>query len=203
MARTTNQNVYKLMTVKLSHKQEVAIRSLFQSKGWKLDIKEETVLPSELSATMSHVSEQAEDEDLESVDIDVDDNLSLLSHGSSDDPHGDDPDGESLQLEEGQCPFCLLMPCIATHQQDWMGPRQPPRPGNNLIRKDRYRRYWKTLSRAGAWNLPLYLAKKQASMAGNERVIISREIMPDCVVELVRQHFPNPIGIPYMGHKWW
>jgi hypothetical protein len=29
-----------------------------------------------------------------------------------------------------------------------------------------------------------------------------RDIMPKCVVTLVRHCFPNPGGFPYMGHMW-
>ena len=28
-----------------------------------------------------------------------------------------------------------------------------------------------------------------------------RERMPNCVIKDVRSRFPNPPGIPYMGHK--
>lgn len=29
-----------------------------------------------------------------------------------------------------------------------------------------------------------------------------RDILPECVVNLVRVWFPNPKNIPYMGHRW-
>ena len=29
-----------------------------------------------------------------------------------------------------------------------------------------------------------------------------RDIMPKCVITLVRHWFPNPGGFPYMGHMW-
>ena len=28
-----------------------------------------------------------------------------------------------------------------------------------------------------------------------------RELMPECVIADVRKRFPNPLQIPYMGHK--
>jgi len=29
-----------------------------------------------------------------------------------------------------------------------------------------------------------------------------KEILPNCILTLVRNLFPNPHGIPYVGHKW-
>ena len=29
-----------------------------------------------------------------------------------------------------------------------------------------------------------------------------RDVMPDCVLKIVRHWYPNPSGKPYMGHKW-
>ena len=34
-------------------------------------------------------------------------------------------------------------------------------------------------------------------------VEVLREIMPDCVLLLVRELYPNPVGVPHLGHKWW
>ena len=33
------------------------------------------------------------------------------------------------------------------------------------------------------------------------RVDGPREIMPLCVIKDVRRRYPNPDGVPYMGHK--
>jgi hypothetical protein len=33
-------------------------------------------------------------------------------------------------------------------------------------------------------------------------VTVAREIMPDCVLSVVRGLYPNPPSQPYMGHKW-
>ena len=34
-------------------------------------------------------------------------------------------------------------------------------------------------------------------------VHVLREIIPECVLNLVRGLYPNPPDTPYLGHKWW
>lgn len=62
------------------------------------------------------------------------------------------------------------------------------------------------MSRRYAWNHPRYQAKKAEHFNRDEEVenIVwtQREIMPECVLSLVRDLYPNPPGRPYMGHKW-
>ena len=58
-----------------------------------------------------------------------------------------------------------------------------------------------------SWRHPAYLQKKSAVMERDrvdESVVeVLREIMPDCALSLVRELYPNPVGVPYLGHKWW
>jgi len=42
--------------------------------------------------------------------------------------------------------------------------------------------------------------KKQNAWSGPAKH--KRDIMPDCVLKLVRGWLPNPPAKPYMGHKW-
>ena len=44
----------------------------------------------------------------------------------------------------------------------------------------------------------MYLARK---VELGDHVDTVRERMPKCVVKDVRWRFPNPAGVPYMGHK--
>ena len=60
----------------------------------------------------------------------------------------------------------------------------------------------------GAWKDERYLQKKaqlQGQHNANEDIegwLPSRhEIMPDCVLQIVRHLYPNPKGVPYMGHR--
>ena len=60
------------------------------------------------------------------------------------------------------------------------------------------------ISRRNAWADGRYIAKKTQQLNQNNEHLVwtSREIMPDCVLTLVRNLFPNPSGRLYMGHKW-
>ena len=59
----------------------------------------------------------------------------------------------------------------------------------------------------GAWRHPLDVRKKETVMCRDHTdgtfVHVLREIMPECVLKLVRGLYPNPPDTPYLGHKWW
>ena len=59
----------------------------------------------------------------------------------------------------------------------------------------------------GAWRHPSYVRKKETAMcrdhiAGTVVHVLS-EIMPECVLKLVRGLYPYPPDTPYLGHRWW
>jgi hypothetical protein len=58
------------------------------------------------------------------------------------------------------------------------------------------------MANIGGWNTAQYIAKKQLHGGGDNVTYHKREIMPQCVLDLCRQKYPNPKGQPYMGHKW-
>ncbi|KAK3108410.1 hypothetical protein FSP39_007411 [Pinctada imbricata] len=71
----------------------------------------------------------------------------------------------------------------------------------------KYKKFWTMMSRRNAWNHPIYLQKKANMLNWNaidsERIVWTlREVMPDCVFNVVRELYPNPPGQLYMGHKW-
>lgn len=113
---------------------------------------------------------------------------------------------EIIDKDERECPFCFLTPCVSIPKQSWLGEKIRPNTRNTGLRKQRYRKFWKLLSTRGAWLDERYQQKKnklyksQDSRQGT--VWTLREVMPDCILSLVRSLFPNPIGMPYMGHKW-
>ena len=109
---------------------------------------------------------------------------------------------ETATSANDNCPYCLNSPCVTITPQSWLGSGHPPRPGNNLIRKKIYRKYWTMLDRRGLWSNPLYLKRKQRLMQEAHVHLTVREIMPECVLEQVRGLYPNPKNIPYMGHFW-
>jgi hypothetical protein len=117
-----------------------------------------------------------------------------------------DPESEpaSPALAEGSCPHCLLVPCVATSQRDarWLGNGLPPHAENAAIRRGLYKRFWNTMANLGGWHTPQYVAKKMHIGGGQGIVYHKREIMPDCVLKLCRDLYPNPKDKEYMGHKW-
>jgi len=108
---------------------------------------------------------------------------------------------EGGETGEHTCPFCFLSPCIIAHPHDWLGDGQRPCQENSGMRRVLYNRYWKCMDNQGAWRLESYLQKK-TRQAPQGSVAHRREIMPECVVKQVRDLYPNPVGQPYMGHKW-
>ena len=69
-----------------------------------------------------------------------------------------------------------------------------------LSERDSTDDFWKCINNSGGWLIPRYLAKKSTIGGGQYAVMHRREIMPDCVLGLIRTLYPNPNGIPYKGH---
>lgn len=105
---------------------------------------------------------------------------------------------DDLQTESA-CPHCFLHPCVASLPAEWLGRGQRAHTANSSIRRVMYGKYWKMIYNLGGWTNELYVAKKLTETHGVHHM---REIMPDCVVVKVRTLYPNPVGIPYLGHKW-
>ena len=63
------------------------------------------------------------------------------------------------------------------------------------------------LENKNVWRKPQYLRTKKAEYMRREEadetfIWMNREIMPDYVIGLVRTLYPNPPGVPYVGHMW-
>ena len=93
----------------------------------------------------------------------------------------------------------IIDKCGGTQQEE-------PHQRNSAIGKEHYKRFWTMLLHRGAWNDDRYLLMKTDAMSRGPRrqkfEWLKRDIMPKCVMNLVRQWFPNVAGIPYMGHMW-
>lgn len=112
-----------------------------------------------------------------------------------------------------ECQYCLCQPCITdeTNRQMWWETEvYQPHKRNSSMRKTHYKKFWTMLLHKGVWNDPRYLVRKEAAAMQDPRRKIApwigptksiRDIMPDCVLQLVRGWLPNPSSIPYMGHK--
>ena len=115
--------------------------------------------------------------------------------------------------DDSECSYCFCRPCVTTYPQRWLRSGKRPKAGNSSTGKIIYKEFWKLIDGYGGWNDDRYLHKKEANLREVEddwNVWISnrrgdrhvREIMPDCVLQTTRDLYPNPKGIPYMGHKW-
>ena len=114
--------------------------------------------------------------------------------------------------DDDECPWCLCKPCItntANRQIWWEIESHLPSVANSRLRKTHYQRFWVMLLHHGAWDKPAYKAKKKTALQNRGIHAWSgpnpkhpRDIMPDCVLTLVRGWLPNLPTQPYMGHKW-
>ena len=88
----------------------------------------------------------------------------------------------------------------------WETENQMPQERNSMLRKSGYKRYWTNLFHRNVWQDPGYLVRKRAALRQDTRrrnyVYHRRDLMPKCVLVLVRSWFPNPPSVPYMGHMW-
>jgi hypothetical protein len=111
--------------------------------------------------------------------------------------------------DSDRCPHCLCKPCITDerHRQLWW-PEQSytPRRKNSGLRKRLYQKFWTMMYHRGIWAEEEYLQRKAVALGfdphHNHYVYHKRDIMPACVIKLVRGWYPNPRDIPYMGHMW-
>lgn len=142
-------------------------------------------------------------------------NENVIEPNGNDENVGDGNDGNAEENEQltsdeetdpDMCGDCLLSPCVTTNRQAWLGNGKRASENNRNLRRIRYRKFWAMLENRNAWRKPRYLRKKAAYMRReevDETVIrMNREIMPECVTGLVRGLYPNPAGVPYIGHMW-
>ena len=100
-------------------------------------------------------------------------------------------------------------PCITDgrNRQMWW-PSEPALPDrrNTSFRKEKYKFFWTMLFHRGVFLDERYRERKLNVLQLDPRFtnVAShrRDILPECVVNLVRVWFPNPKNIPYMGHRW-
>ena len=109
-----------------------------------------------------------------------------------------------------ECPFCFCSPCVTSddnRQSWWLHNSKPANALNSKSRKKCYKSFWTMMYHRRAWLDERYKIKKRIAMGLDPRRnryewIHRRDIMPDCVLKLVRFWYPNPEDIPYMGHTW-
>lgn len=115
----------------------------------------------------------------------------------------------SQDEQADRCPHCLCRPCITSEQFRqlwWPIETVPSSRRNSGLRKALYRKFWTMLYHRGVWADPEYIERKTVALSLDPQhsayVYHRRDIMPKCVVALVRHWYPNPKDVPYMGHMW-
>ena len=174
------------VTLNLTTVQYDAVSQLFQQSQWDL---EEARVPSN------------------SLDISGSEGVDMAADSTSQCPEYSIPPVNGQQ----RCPFCFCCPCItdeSNRQFWWENQNQLPHERNSEKRKKNYKKFWTMMHHRGAWNYPLYLTKKQQALGADPQrrryiyIYHRRDIMPDCVIKLVRTWLPNLASMPYMGHLW-
>ena len=209
----------------ISREQEIAIKELFHSRGWDYapqlsDFSDRNGRDATcvLDGSCDLVSSLSVDCDAVSTapafGFEADSGrptaVSGVSvpavSGAGVDVEGPACQGQSDGFGTQECAvFCS--PCVTDVRQQWFWNGQKAHCRHSGIRKRLYRKYWSMMNTRGAWRHPLYLRKRADMMlrdhVDDSVVKVQRDIMPDCVLQLVRNLYPNPHGIPYLGHKWW
>ena len=179
-------DAHKIICLSLTPEQDQAIAHLFSSKGWivscvsKDDHKKAWIREAEIEDSMCRQTVAA----------------GLAPIPARDDNHGD-----------GECPDCLCRPCC-THndgrQTWWPHHNTLPSQHNRSTRLPIYKRFWTSLLNRGVWKDVRYTQKKQRALEldplRKHYMWHKRDIMPNCVLRLVREWFPNVEGVPYSGH---
>ena len=193
-----NQNIR--ITLNVSEEQMDTINHLFNHYGWNYD---------EISRAYSNGSASS------SAENSKDRNDVACQTAPQNLPLDDNDDNGYQEYnipqspDEEECRFCLCRPCI-TYEQNrqfwWEDNTEAPCRRNSALRKEKYKRFWTMMFHRDAWKVPRYQAEKLRALRADPRhrkyEWHRRDIMPKCVLSHVRQWFPNPAGVPYMGHLW-
>ena len=135
----------------------------------------------------------------------------IEENSQNDVPMDVDPDRFRIPHDDqcDECMYCYCKPCITSEnnrQMWWEDECHPARRINHSLRKESYKKFWTMLFHRGVFLDERYQSIKQAALKRDPRcknmVWHRRDILPKCVLELVRMWFPNPPNMPYMGHMW-
>ena len=112
--------------------------------------------------------------------------------------------------EREECPHCLCRPCITdetNRQMYWPANNAVPNRFSNILRRTMYKNFWTMLYNRDVWRDERYRERKAQALGlrNNRQRFVwmhRRDLMPNCVLTLVRQWYPNLPNEPYMGHLW-
>ncbi|KAJ8304401.1 hypothetical protein KUTeg_017984 [Tegillarca granosa] len=97
-----------------------------------------------------------------------------------------------------------LMNALIASVDHWENGQRGAHANNSSLRKELCKRFW--TNHKNVWKDPRYLGRKQQAMARDlgirNFVNHRRDLIPKCVIILVRNWLPNPSDKPYFGHMW-
>ena len=174
--------------IQLNCEQLEAVQALFAEKNWDLNILENCATNG-LSV------------DCDSSIVNENEESFIVDHQST-----------AFKIEmntmEEKCLYCFCSPCV-THESNkqlwWESCSLAAKRYNRSYRKAAYRKFWTMMYHRDIWNTEEYQQKKARCLEANlgeQLAFHRRDIMPECVVKLVRNWYPNPKSVPYMGHRW-
>ena len=177
-----------VLSILVTEEQKETIQALFNHNNW--DFIETNKTP-EAEQSVSGASSNGE---------------SVQGHADNIQPAETFQESDLSDSDNDTCEHCFCSPCVTVNEQSWLGNGRAPHTKNKKSRKIRYKKFWSMLDRRNAWRNKRYLKKKETLMKMHnleaDVVRIQREIMPECVLDLVRSRYPNPAGEPYSGHCW-
>ncbi|CAC5411390.1 unnamed protein product [Mytilus coruscus] len=188
-----NQNHQNILSLAVTEEQKLAIQAFFSHNDWDCN-----------EIASSSTSSNLPLEDNTENNVIATDEIEHPGQSGSDQQSA--AAGHDIN-DEDMCQDCFCSPCVTQNRQSWLGVGQRAHVRNSGIRKLKYKLFWRMMQDRGAWSSPQYLRKK-CRLLNRDRVdetvvIVRREVIPDCVLNLVRELYPNPKSKPYMGHRWY
>ena len=115
--------------------------------------------------------------------------------------------------EADTCNQCLCAPCVldeSNRQSWWPSVNSSERRTNNTKRKILYKKFWTMLCHRGVFENQVYIQRKSEAISRDRQRNFfmwhqrgtQRDLLPNCVIEQVRQWYPNPPSVSYVGHLW-
>lgn len=190
-----------VLSLLVTEEQKLTIEALFNHNNWDFITVSPTKERNEVTDEAHNISQETghiDSTDKETAGTSTDTRQRSVENRES------VSDSDSTDTDDSSCEYCFCSPCVTVNEQSWMGKGSRPKPTNRISRKIRYKKFWSMLERRNAWRKRKYLRKKARLLGRNDEstVFVQRDIMPNCVLNLVRERYPNPPGQPYTGHYW-
>ena len=120
-----------------------------------------------------------------------------------------DPGSSGTIRDPRECIHCFCSPCITdlvNKQMWWPNENAIAHSQNRGIRNTVYKKFWSMMHNRHMWSEPRYLERKKTALQRDLRMKHfkwhKREIMPNCILETVRNWFPKTENEEYVGHHW-